>query len=276
MKIESYKPSCDILASYIESFYVITRSASEKASDVIVFPHTNTGLSLLKNSRLTHFKDSYYEFDYAKNVDFVSVLAFGYNEPVHIKYSGSFKEITIVFKPLGINAFLENDFDDYTSKINLGQFIPFSDYKIKMLKILDSDDTSIQLKLLEQYWKSKLIGFSHPFLIRAISEMESGNFTVKQFASDNSVSVKTFIYQFKKHIGRTPIQHQKIIRFRNSINMGINNSSGMSLTSIALDSGYFDQSHFIRDFKNLTGKKPKDFFRIINLHDKSQQVNIIS
>jgi AraC-like DNA-binding protein len=32
-----------------------------------------------------------------------------------------------------------------------------------------------------------------------------------------------------------------------------------SLTGIGLDGGYYDQPHFIRDFKSFTGKSPTQF-----------------
>jgi AraC-like DNA-binding protein len=34
---------------------------------------------------------------------------------------------------------------------------------------------------------------------------------------------------------------------------------GSSLTSIAYACGYFDQSHFIREFKSFTGDSPSSF-----------------
>ena len=36
---------------------------------------------------------------------------------------------------------------------------------------------------------------------------------------------------------------------------------GASLSQISLDAGYFDQSHFIRDFKSVTGESPIRFFK---------------
>jgi len=33
------------------------------------------------------------------------------------------------------------------------------------------------------------------------------------------------------------------------------------MTQLAFDNGYYDQSHFIHDFKSLTGLTPKAFFK---------------
>ena len=34
-----------------------------------------------------------------------------------------------------------------------------------------------------------------------------------------------------------------------------------SMTQLTFDNGYYDQSHFIHDFKSLTGLTPKAFFK---------------
>jgi len=50
---------------------------------------------------------------------------------------------------------------------------------------------------------------------------------------------------------------RKISRFQKSLYLLANNND--SLTSIAHHCGYFDQSHFIKDFKEFTGTTPSEF-----------------
>jgi AraC-like DNA-binding protein len=62
---------------------------------------------------------------------------------------------------------------------------------------------------------------------------------------------------FVLHTGLSPKLYSKINRFQNSL---ILMSKGdMSLTSVAYASGYFDQSHFIREFRSFTGFSPSGF-----------------
>jgi AraC-like DNA-binding protein len=37
----------------------------------------------------------------------------------------------------------------------------------------------------------------------------------------------------------------------------------ISLTELALEAGYYDQSHFTNDFKEITGLSPKQFIKMI-------------
>ena len=47
-------------------------------------------------------------------------------------------------------------------------------------------------------------------------------------------------------------------RFQNAINI-LNSRLSWSLTRIGLEAGYYDQSHFIREFKGYSGLTPKRF-----------------
>jgi AraC-like DNA-binding protein len=38
-------------------------------------------------------------------------------------------------------------------------------------------------------------------------------------------------------------------------------ASGADFTAVAHDAGYFDQAHFIHDFRRATGSTPEAFFR---------------
>jgi AraC-like DNA-binding protein len=52
----------------------------------------------------------------------------------------------------------------------------------------------------------------------------------------------------------------RIIRLQETLKMLLNQQAG-NLTEIAYDNDYFDQSHFIKDFKEFTGVSPKEFYK---------------
>lgn len=62
---------------------------------------------------------------------------------------------------------------------------------------------------------------------------------------------------FKKQIGISPKQLGKVLRLQAALKMLLNEKG--SLTNIAYESEYFDQAHFIKDFKEFIGITPKDF-----------------
>jgi AraC-like DNA-binding protein len=62
---------------------------------------------------------------------------------------------------------------------------------------------------------------------------------------------------FLQYTGLTPKLYSKINRFQQSLQLVMKKDA--SLTSIAYDCGYFDQSHFIREFKSFTGFTPSGY-----------------
>ena len=50
------------------------------------------------------------------------------------------------------------------------------------------------------------------------------------------------------------------IRFQNAVSL-IQTNPMKSLSYIGLEAGYYDQSHFIREFKDFSGVTPKEFLK---------------
>jgi AraC-like DNA-binding protein len=73
-------------------------------------------------------------------------------------------------------------------------------------------------------------------------------------------SQKHFIGLFRDQVGVTPKQYLKIMRFQKAIR-AVENNEFIRWSQIALESGYYDQAHFINDFKLFSGFTPKEYLR---------------
>lgn len=62
--------------------------------------------------------------------------------------------------------------------------------------------------------------------------------------------------QFEQQLGITPKQFVDLTRFRHAQTLIESARDTGSLAQLALDAGYYDQSHLIRHFKRFTGKPP--------------------
>jgi AraC-like DNA-binding protein len=85
-----------------------------------------------------------------------------------------------------------------------------------------------------------------------------GQVSIARLASASGLSESAFLRRFRDHIGASPRAFASIVRLQRVLAMGPRSSD---LTSLALDAGYYDQSHFIRDFRGMTGQAPGSFFR---------------
>ena len=77
---------------------------------------------------------------------------------------------------------------------------------------------------------------------------------------DLHLSERSLERLFLTHIGITPILYARICRFQSSLTL-MRQGKFRSLTDIAHSLGYFDQSHFIRDFKQFSGVSPRLYLR---------------
>ena len=81
---------------------------------------------------------------------------------------------------------------------------------------------------------------------------------IKDLANMLYISNDSFEKRFRKITGASPKQFSSIVRMKSAISQKQNNQN---LTDVALNSGYFDQPHFNKDFKLFTGLTPTDFFK---------------
>jgi AraC-like DNA-binding protein len=82
-----------------------------------------------------------------------------------------------------------------------------------------------------------------------------GQKTVDQIADSLNVSRRHLERRFTEYIGIPPKLFSKIIRFQNARTILKSKQHG-TLADIAMEAGYYDQSHFYKDFKDFTGVYP--------------------
>jgi AraC-like DNA-binding protein len=112
-------------------------------------------------------------------------------------------------------------------------------------------------RLLQQKFQSARMD---EVVTEAIKLIKSANGIVRvdELAKTLCISQDPLEKRFRRSVGTSPKQYATIVRLRNLIS-GYHNHS--TLTEAALHAGYFDQSHFIKDFRSFTGQSPRDFFK---------------
>lgn len=140
---------------------------------------------------------------------------------------------------------------------------------VEHLVEIRNEKSSIKQKvqIAENWLKKHLPNLSLQEKIRAcISQIHEnhGMIDIDQMASEVALSTRQLERQFKKVIGLTPKFYCRIIRFNYIFE--VMKEQNDSWVRTALKSGYFDQSHFIKNFKEFTGEEPSNYgFDEVNL-----------
>lgn len=88
--------------------------------------------------------------------------------------------------------------------------------------------------------------------------------TVRAIASDLGLSERRFIQVFKEEVGITPKLFSRLQRFQQARAVIHLLEDTADWAGIAMECGYFDQSHLIRDFQEFSGTSPAAYFRQYN------------
>ncbi len=255
--IKTIEPSSPILRKYIECFYYY-EGKSDTTFRYIAFPHVNTGLSFMKGVSV---KRQNWTLQVSENLtERVHVEILGkYTTPVLLEYQGYLNEISIIFKPLGVNRFFKENYLSLAP--NFSQELrndPWNRFGQTLFSGRD-DLREIEIFLLEQF--SDYHEYSH--IEKALGFIEACNepLSIADIAETIGLNVKTFQRHFQKHMGCSPVEYRRICRFRSSLKNKMNSDTWKNLTNIGYEEGYYDQSYLIKEFKKITKHNPKDFFK---------------
>ena len=83
---------------------------------------------------------------------------------------------------------------------------------------------------------------------------------VRDVARRVGLSQRRFIQVFTAEVGLTPKLYCRVRRFQRAREM-VRNTLAPDWTRVAVECGYFDQSHLIRDFHAFSGLSPGDYLR---------------
>lgn len=109
-------------------------------------------------------------------------------------------------------------------------------------------------RLFRPFGRHSAVGLALAALGRATPQM------TRELAREACLSEKRFIDVFRREVGLKPRLFHRVRRFQGVL-ARVHQSSERDWSGFALDHGYFDQSHLIRDFLSFSGFSPADYVR---------------
>ena len=178
-----------------------------------------------------------------------------------LSLSGKTGMILIVFRPHGVKSFFNFPITELLNENLSLQDLGNNEAVELEDKLFNSLNNKQRVIHLENFFIKRLI-YNNEFerVEHAIKIIENskGKIKAQDIAYEVCLGIKQFERTFSKYVGVNPKKFASIVRFQNVLQ--INSKDKRSLSQIAVDNGYYDQSHFIHDFKSLTGLTPKAFF----------------
>lgn len=162
-------------------------------------------------------------------------------------------------------------------------FLPFSTIPIKEMentavsleKLFGDDGRQMAQKVLGAPSALEKIKVVESFLLNRLTDAETvdrivkstietiltanGQLSIDELSRQSNINQRQLERKFSTAVGLSPKQLSKTIRLQATLKMLLNEKF-TSLTDLAYKNEYYDQAHFIKDFKELTGHTPKQFY----------------
>lgn len=95
-------------------------------------------------------------------------------------------------------------------------------------------------------------------IVKTVMQVK-GQSTVNELTKLTGYSERKLERLFHQAIGLSPVKYLQIVRLHYFLSLMRSALSTESLTTVGLESGYYDQSHLIHHFKQLTGLTPTEY-----------------
>ncbi|HEY6546107.1 MAG TPA: helix-turn-helix domain-containing protein [Dokdonella sp.] len=128
-------------------------------------------------------------------------------------------------------------------------------------RLFDADGEAAVARILDEGLMRALPVAPHAMLGHAIGELfaSRGTLGIDDITSRYGVHYRTLEKAFRERIGIPPKALAKVLRFKHAF--GVLSGDAAARGMGAADFGYYDQSHFCKEFKHFTGRSPTRFFR---------------
>jgi AraC-like DNA-binding protein len=252
------KPSIS-LSQYVRKYWALENCLSPET----IYTHRiiPSGLAEL----FFYFNNKPTTIDISRNIE-ENIFISGHQKDFYdIVLSKQYSLFSILFNPLGLTVFFDIPvYEFYNKNVPLKYSLKNEVNELES-KLLETKTFFDKIKLVEDFLLKRLGKNKKKCEFHRLSHSISlitkakGNLDINYLASEACLSRKQYERIFSEYIGTSPKQFLRTIRFQNTL-VQKSKDKNDSLTSLAYNCGYYDQSHMISEFKLFSGMTPTQYF----------------
>ncbi len=252
MKFDKYFPT-GRLRPYIHYFVV---SENEQQSEYTVFPASGLVIGFQYKGRLSVVRDK-------ASVQLASAGVTGISDRYSIfSNSAGTGTVLVYFTEIGFAHFTAVPVNElFNLSLSLDELFEKTALAEAEEKLASAATDTERVKAVEDFLESQMQDVPADRLVAEavrLMEQSKGTIRVSELNDRLSISQSPFEKRFRRVVGTSPKKFASIIRF-NAILEQLKGTKPLSEIGYELD--FFDQAHFIRSFKQVTGISPEKFKR---------------
>lgn len=250
--------SQSILQSFIKCYWVLEVPAEENPPKQRIVPDGCMEMIFILGDDIKR---------YTSESDFIiqprAIVVGQITEPFVIQPTGYVHCFAVRFYPYGFANFIDTPLQELENRErHINQLFEENAAKALEQQIIHADSNERRIEIVETFFLNKLnekTTIDH--IVKSTIDTlfsSKGSTPIGKILQDDTSKRRQLERKFYKQVGLSPKQMGKVIRLQTALNLLINEKPE-SLTQIAYESEYYDQAHFIKDFKEFTGTIPKEF-----------------
>jgi len=257
MNYQTFQPHSD-LESLVSCYWTLEVPASNNAQRQRIIPDGTIEMAFVLGDDIKRYTSE------EKFIIQPRAMVIGQTlDPFYIEPTGYVNIFAVRFYPYGFANFVTMPIKNLANKETPIDVL-FGEKTAKALeqKIVSASATKERIEIIEKFLLDKL---NDKIIIDTIVKTTidvllatNGSEPIKTIIKDDLAKRRQLERNFTKQIGISPKQLGKVIRLQTALKMLLNDKAE-NLTSIAYESEYYDQAHFIKDFKEFTGISPTSF-----------------
>ncbi|HRG88287.1 MAG TPA: helix-turn-helix domain-containing protein [Chitinophagales bacterium] len=251
MKFDTYIPS-EILRPFIKSF-VITENDEESIYKVL--PDTGLVIGFQYKGRLFQIRQGQ---ENILNRAGISGLSDGCRI---FKNSPNIGTVLVLFRETGASHFFRQPLHElFRESISLDNFMLRSELLFLEEQLLEAATDGQRITVVERFLIDRMTNTEPDKLVLAalaLIHKSKGSIRIKELIEQLRTSQSPLEKRFRRAVGTSPKKFASIVRLKHVIEQHKNLNS---LTELGYEAGFYDQAHFIKEFKAFTGDTPERFF----------------
>ncbi len=181
--------------------------------------------------------------------------------PIRIIQRGMVRTTGVRFRLGGLGAFVRGALRGWTNTTPSPADVFGPSAVTCERELAATHDFDEQTAALDRFLIAQLVSDpGYETFARALERLEGsdGNSSVESVAREVGISTRRIDRLFARYLGIGPKTIARVLRFQRTLR-ALMRDPGHALADIALDAGYFDQAHFVKDFKRMTGGVPRGY-----------------
>ena len=179
------------------------------------------------------------------------------------RVTGAFKIMGVYLQPTALKTlFCIDAFELNNQNVSLEYVI---DEPI-LEKLVNATSVNEKIDIITHFFLNLIqkIRYSDSKAEFASTLLQNGK-TLKEVQEEMNMSERSLERMIKQYVGISPKMFSRIVRFQSGLN-ALRQTDFKNFTELAYMADYFDQSHYIKEFKEFTGTNPKNFVLNTNEH----------